>query len=122
MGQGFYEEYKKRHGEEPDFYAANYYEAVHVIAELIRRAKAKGGDSWNGARLTEALWEDPSFASVYGGKMRFQKNGVALKRVAILEVVDGTRSDERRVGNECFSQCRTRWSRHNSKKNTKIQI
>src|SRR3546814_10535808 len=28
MGQGFYEEYKKRHGEEPDFYAANYYEAV----------------------------------------------------------------------------------------------
>lgn len=89
MGQRFYNEYKQRHGEDPDFYAANYYEGVHVIAELIRRAKTKGGNYWNGARLTEALWEDPSFASVYGGKMSFQKNGVALKRVAILEVADG---------------------------------
>src|SRR3546814_11971462 len=79
MGQGFYEEYKKRHGEEPDFYAANYYEAVHVIAELIRRAKAKGGDSWNGARLTEALWEDPSFARVTGGKRRLHTKGQARR-------------------------------------------
>jgi branched-chain amino acid transport system substrate-binding protein len=89
MGQRFYDEYRKRHGEDPDFYAANYYEGVHVIAELIRRAKKKGGNYWAGAKLTEALWEDPAFASVYGGKMTFQKNGVALKRVAILQVVDG---------------------------------
>ena len=89
MGQRFYDEYKKRHGEDPDFYAANYYEGLHVIAELIRRAKKKGGEYWTGAKLTEALWDDPSFDSVYGGKMTFQKNGVALKRVAILEVTDG---------------------------------
>src|SRR3546814_14620299 len=114
MGQGFYEEYKKRHGEEPYFYAANYYEAVHVIAELIRRAKAKGGDYWNGARLTEALWEDPSFASVYGGKMRFQKNGVALKRLAIMEVV---RSEERRVGKECVGTCSSGVAPYNEKTN-----
>lgn len=89
MGKRFYDEYVRRHKEDPDFYAANYYEGVYVIAELIKRAKAKGGDFWKGARLTEALWEDPSFNSVYGGKMTFQKNGVALKRVAILGVVDG---------------------------------
>jgi branched-chain amino acid transport system substrate-binding protein len=89
MGQRFYDEYKKRHNEEPDFYAANYYEGVQVIAELIRRAKAKGGDYWKGAKLTEALWDTNSFDSVYGGKMKFQENGVALKRVAILEVTEG---------------------------------
>ncbi|MCR4522212.1 ABC transporter substrate-binding protein [Bosea sp. 47.2.35] len=95
MGQRFYDEYKKRYGEEPDFYAANYYEAVQVIATLIRRTKAKGGDFWTGARLTEALWEDPAFDSVYGGKMTFQKNGVALKRVAILKVDEGALKLER---------------------------
>src|SRR3546814_18257654 len=28
------------------------------------------------------------------------------------------RSEERRVGNECVSKCRYRWSRYHSKKNT----
>src|SRR3546814_20261459 len=31
------------------------------------------------------------------------------------------RSEERRVGKECVSTCRSRWSRYHSKKNTKIQ-
>ena len=85
----FNEEYRRRFGDAPDFYAANYYEAVYVVAELIRRAKAKGGDYWNGERLTAALWDNPTFDSVYGGTMTFQKNGVALKRVALLRVEKG---------------------------------
>lgn len=88
-GNRFYDEYSKRFGGAPDFYAANYYEAVYVIAECIRRAKAKGGDYWSGARLTEALWENPNFDSVYGGKMAFQKNGVARKRIALLRMENG---------------------------------
>src|SRR3546814_13695441 len=31
------------------------------------------------------------------------------------------RSEERSVGNECVSTCRSRWSAYNSKKNTKIK-
>src|SRR3546814_19388008 len=31
-----------------------------------------------------------------------------------------TRSDERRVGKECDSTCRSRWSPYHKKKNTKI--
>lgn len=89
MGTRFHDEYAKRYSEEPDFYAANYYEAIYIIADLIRRAKARGGDYWRGTRLTEALWDNPSFDSVYGGKLVFQKNGVALKRVAILTVENG---------------------------------
>lgn len=88
-GNQFFDAYKAKFGEDPDFYAANYYEAVFVIAECIRRAKAKGGDYWNGARLTDALWQDPAFDSVYGGKMTFAKNGVAQKRVALLRIHDG---------------------------------
>ncbi len=87
----FAEEYKKRYGVDPDFYAANYYEGVYVIAECIKRARAKGGDYWNGDALREALLSDPKFDSVYGGQMVFQPNGVALKRTALFEVKDGKR-------------------------------
>jgi len=87
--QQFAENYKKRTGEDPEFYAANYYEAVYVVAEAIRRARTKGGDYWNGAKLAAAIRENPEFDSVYGGKMVFQENGVAKKRVALFRVKDG---------------------------------
>lgn len=88
-GKKFYDKYVELYKTPPDYIAANYYEAIDVIAELIRRAKAKGGDYWNGNRLTEALWDNPTFDSIYGGKMVFQKNGIAQKRVAILEIKNG---------------------------------
>lgn len=88
MGKRFYDDYKAAYGEEPDFYAANYYEAVYVIAELLRRTEARGADATKGAELTASLLENPEFDSVYGGKMRFKENGVAMKRVAILKVLD----------------------------------
>jgi branched-chain amino acid transport system substrate-binding protein len=85
----FAEAYRAKYGEMPDFYAANYYEGVYVIAELIRRAKAKGGDFYTGERLVQALWENPTFESVYGKTMIFRKNGVAQKPVALFRIEDG---------------------------------
>jgi len=88
----FAKDYEARYGEAPEFYAANYYEGVYVIAEAIRRAKAKGGDYWDGAKLAEAIRDNPSFDSVYGGQMVYQDNGVAKKKVALFEVKDGQSS------------------------------
>lgn len=85
----FYEAYRAKYNSEPDFYAANYYEGVYVIAELIRRAKAKGGDYYTGERLVQALWDNPTFDSVYGKTMIFRKNGVAQKPVALFRIQDG---------------------------------
>jgi branched-chain amino acid transport system substrate-binding protein len=81
--------YEERYGEAPEFYAANYYENVYVLAEAIRRARAKGGDYWDGVKLAEAIRENPAFDSVYGGEMVYQENGVAKKRVAIFRVENG---------------------------------
>lgn len=81
--------YKARYGEDPEFYAANYYENVYVLAESIRRARAKGGDYWDGRKLISAIRENPVFDSVYGGSMTYQSNGVAKKRVAIFKVEEG---------------------------------
>lgn len=87
--QQFAEGYRERYGADPEFYAANYYEAIYTIAEAIRRARAEGGDYWDGAKLAEEIREEPTFDSVYGGEMTFQDNGVAKKRVALFEVKDG---------------------------------
>ena len=81
--------YTERYGEEPEFYAANYYEGVYLIAEAIRRAKAEGGDYYDGANLARIIREQPTFPSVYGGEMTFQENGVAQKRVALFQIKDG---------------------------------
>lgn len=85
----FAADYQKRYGMEPDIYAANYYEGTYLIAECIKRARAKGGDYWNGDALRQALLSNPKFDSVYGGQMTFQPNGVALKRTALFTAEDG---------------------------------
>lgn len=87
--QRFATAYEERYGESPEFYAANYYEGVYLIAEAIRRARAEGGDYYDGANLARIVREQPTFPSVYGGEMTFQENGVAQKRVALFEIEDG---------------------------------
>jgi branched-chain amino acid transport system substrate-binding protein len=82
----FAEGYEKRYKAKPDFYAANYYEGVYLIAELLKRARPKGGDYMDAEVLKKALYDNPKFDSVYGGQMTFQQNGVALKRVGLFKV------------------------------------
>jgi branched-chain amino acid transport system substrate-binding protein len=86
--QEFAKGYEERYETAPEFYAANYYEGVYVIAELLRRAQEAGVEP-QGDKLAELLRENPNFDSVYGdGTMRFQDNGVAKKPVALFEVDD----------------------------------
>src|SRR3546814_16889985 len=46
----FYEAYKAEFDQEPDFYAANYYEAIYVIAELLKPHKEQGIANPTGAQ------------------------------------------------------------------------
>jgi branched-chain amino acid transport system substrate-binding protein len=78
--------YKKKYNEEPEIYAANYYEGVYILAALIRHAKKKGGEHWAGDRLRDAIRDIRSFPSVYGGTVDFQEDGTSVKRVALFEV------------------------------------
>lgn len=85
--QQFAKSYQETYNQEPDIFSGNYYEATYVIAELIKRARAKGGDYWNGEKLHEALWDDPEFKSVYGKTMVFDpKTGLAQKPLAQFKV------------------------------------
>jgi ABC-type branched-subunit amino acid transport system substrate-binding protein len=63
----FVDDFKKEYGEEPDFYAANFYENGLVMWEVIRRVLKEGGNIKDGAALDKALQENLTVVSVYGG-------------------------------------------------------
>ena len=63
----FVTEFKKKYGENPDFYAANFYENMLVLWEVIRRTVKKGGDPKKGDQLDASLRDNLTVVSVYGG-------------------------------------------------------
>jgi branched-chain amino acid transport system substrate-binding protein len=80
--------YKAKFGDNPEVYAANYYEGIFVIAEAIRRARAEGGDYFTGERIAAALRKNPKVPSVYGGELTFDDLGRGVKRIGIFKVVN----------------------------------
>ena len=87
--QRFAAAYRAKYGDNPEVYAANYYEGIYVIAEAIRRARAGGGDYFTGERLAAAIRANPTVPSIYGGNMVFQPDGAGIKRIGIFAVKDG---------------------------------
>jgi branched-chain amino acid transport system substrate-binding protein len=82
--------YRAKFGDEPEVYAANYYEGIYIIADLFRRArKAGAADAITGEQLRTALLANPTEPSVYGGNITFRKDGVGLKRIGVFAVKDG---------------------------------
>ena len=61
------QEFNKEYGEDPDFYAANFYENMFVLWEVIRRVLKSGGDIKSGDALDKALQTNLTVVSVYGG-------------------------------------------------------
>jgi branched-chain amino acid transport system substrate-binding protein len=63
----FVSEFKKKYNDTPDFYAANFYENTFVMWEVIRRVLKKGGNINDGTQLDQALQDNLTVVSVYGG-------------------------------------------------------
>jgi len=88
----FSENYKKKFGEYPEFYAANYYEGTYILAALIRAAKAADANYWQGDKLMQKLVEIKSFPSVYGGEITFNPDHTCVKRTGLFKIVDGKKT------------------------------
>jgi branched-chain amino acid transport system substrate-binding protein len=64
----FQKHFKEAYGKDASsFYEANFYEAGLAVWDLALRVAKKGGDISSGDDLQNALLENPSFKSVYGG-------------------------------------------------------
>jgi hypothetical protein len=71
-----------------------------IFAELIKRVGAKGGNPMNGAQLEKAIWDNPSFKSVYGGELKLKKDGSVVKQMVIFEIVDGKQIVAQKIAGE----------------------
>lgn len=90
MTRKFVADYTKEWKEKPDFYAANYYDAVYnILPELMRRVIAKRGNPLDGNALKNAIWENPNFNTVFGGKLTLHKDGTVDKQLAIYRIEKG---------------------------------
>ena len=85
----FVSTFKKKYDVDPDFYAANYYELTYILKDLVSRVVAKGGNPLDGSQLEKAIWDDPKFKSIYGGYIKFKKDGTCEKPVVLFEIQKG---------------------------------
>lgn len=92
----FVSAFRERHGYDPDYYPANYYEDMFIFWELIQRTLANGGDVESGADLQAAMDENLEFASLYGagdptGTIAFDPDthSVSFRPMGLFEVEDG---------------------------------
>ena len=88
-GKEFVENYRNKFGENPDKYAASYYENVYILKELISRVVDKGKSPLDGGNLEAAIWDNPTFKSVYGAKLKLNKDGTSIKKPFVYKIVNG---------------------------------
>ena len=94
----FVSEFVAEYGEEPDFYAANFYENSLVMWEVMRRVIKNGGDIRDGDTLDKALRENLTVVSVYGGDestvgtytLDETTHSVIKRGMGVFEYKDGT--------------------------------
>lgn len=82
FARGYVDLYRKTFKKEPvDWLPANGYEAVYILAELIKRVKSAGGNYHEGTELLKALEKQPEFPSVYDTRLYFLKDHGVLKQI-----------------------------------------
>lgn len=83
--QKFVAAYKKRSakGADPEMYAANAYELIYILKELIIEARKKGGNYYTGENLKDALLKIRSFDTIYEDKITFLDDGTCTKSMML---------------------------------------
>lgn len=99
MAKYFVSEFNAEFGEDPDFYAANFYENAFVMWELMRRIWATDPEAEiTGEALDAALQEDLTVVSVYGGDdtavgtytLDAETHSVTKREMGVFEFKGGT--------------------------------
>lgn len=86
--KGFVDAYRKRFGDDPDWFAAGYYASVKVIADAV----ARGGPSR--AAITTALRQTKDLKTILG-PITFDETGQAPGSFTLFQFVSGERQIKR---------------------------
>lgn len=82
--------YRAKYGADPERYAANAYEAVHLLAAALAGLPSPLEGAAKGDRLRQALLAGQPYPSVYDGVVRLQEDGTLIRPLALLTVAGGT--------------------------------
>jgi branched-chain amino acid transport system substrate-binding protein len=88
----FVDTYKAAYGVEPEYFAANFFEATNIIWTLIGRILQAGDKPGRGPAFSESIIKHPSFPSVYGGTadqpgvMTFDKDHTVIKPIGVFQI------------------------------------
>lgn len=88
--QRFVKDFRAKFNTDPEFYGANYYEAMFMLRDVML-ALDKEGKPIDGRNLDAKIREIRCFRSVYGGEMCLKDNGTVSKPIAIFQVKNGKR-------------------------------
>ncbi len=98
LTERFVKDYETKWKEPAGMYSANYYDAVYnILAELIKRVVNNGGNPLRGEELEKAIWTDPSFKTVYGGKIKLNQDGSSDKPMVIFKLTDGKKVVDKHI-------------------------
>lgn len=78
----FLETYKKKYGKEPELFAAESYDAVMLIADIL-----KNNVDGNSESIKDALYEIKNYEGA-SGTFTFDKNGDVIKPLAIKKIIN----------------------------------
>src|SRR3546814_19782269 len=89
---------------------------VFIVPQLLKASFIIGGEGGSGVLLakTQTGWSEPAIYTMGAGSIGLQIGGEASEVMLLLmsdKAVEAIlRSEARRVGKECVSTCRSRWS------------
>src|SRR3546814_16978403 len=92
--------------------------AARVIIQFIRPGRNTSGQASENSMISLFHPPDSIVQILNQSCMNCHSNNTDYPWYASVEPL-GWRSEERRVGKECVSPCRSRWSPYHSKKNTR---
>lgn len=93
FSQKFEKSYSQRFNVEPnkiDQFAANYYEVIYMMKEVLKYVVQKGGNPWDGAQLEKAIAEVRYFPTLLSDSpMELLPDGSAVKPMFIFRAEKG---------------------------------
>lgn len=84
--ENFASKYKQRYGRDPETFAAESYDVIKLIAEILSKAQGLSSED-----LKAGLYKTQNFAGA-SGTITFDQNGDVIKPMAIKKIVNGTSS------------------------------
>jgi branched-chain amino acid transport system substrate-binding protein len=93
--RAFVRAYKAKHSVDPGYFEANFFEGTMIVWAAMQRVIKAGGKPGRGPALAQAIENEPTFPSLYGGspdkagELTFNKDHSVTKPMGVFQIGSG---------------------------------